>query len=59
MKFRTTDGYLLFLVDGRWTDGDLSFEDRGGWPVDDRGERLDGEIVENRFMGSADEITLL
>ncbi len=45
MKFRTSDGYNLELIDGEWTDGDLSFENKDGVPVDDCGEPLEGEIV--------------
>jgi hypothetical protein len=28
-----------------WTDGDLTFQDERGWPVDDAGEKLDGEFL--------------
>jgi hypothetical protein len=28
-----------------WTDRDLTFQDDLGWPVDDTGEKLDGEFL--------------
>lgn len=28
-----------------WTDGDLTFQDAHGWPVDDAGERRDGAFL--------------
>ena len=45
--FKTTDGYTLFRSDdGVWTDGDLVFDEEDGYPVDEDGERLKGEMVE-------------
>jgi hypothetical protein len=42
--FRTEDGFTLKKVGSQWTDGDLTFEDRGGKPVDHTGKRLDGDF---------------
>jgi hypothetical protein len=28
-----------------WTDGDLTFQDALGWPVDNAAEKLDGEFL--------------
>ena len=51
MKFKTSDGYILERTVRRsyprvpWTDRDLSFQDALGWPVDDSGEKLEGEFL--------------
>jgi len=51
MRFRTSDGYILERAARRiyprvlWTNRDLTFEDYLGWPVDDTGEKLDGEFL--------------
>jgi hypothetical protein len=51
MRFKTSDGYILERTVRRtyprllWTDRDLTFQDRLGWPVDDAGEKLDGEFL--------------
>jgi hypothetical protein len=49
-QFRTGDGYTFTrAISGSpsmWTDGDMEFHaDVDGWPVDDMGERLDGEFI--------------
>jgi hypothetical protein len=49
--FRTSDGYTLYPVDGRWQDAvdpdrvDMTFDDKGGRPVDVAGVPLDGALV--------------
>ena len=51
MKFKTSDGYIVERTVRRtyppvlWTDGDLTFQNERGWPVDDSGEKLDGEFL--------------
>lgn len=51
MRFRTSDGYTLQRIARRthprvlWTDLDLTFRDKLGWPVDDTGEKLDGAFL--------------
>jgi len=51
MRFRTSDGYTLQRIARRtyprvlWTDGDLTFQDKLVWPVNDTGEELDGEFL--------------
>lgn len=48
--FLTEDGYLLVKHKGFWTDGDLSFEDRGRVPFDDAmGCSLQGRFVLRSF----------
>lgn len=46
--FRTSDGWTLLLVkaegDPHWTDGEMTFDDDNGWPVDNTGKRLDGAL---------------
>ena len=50
MRFRTSDGYTLQRMARRthprvlWT-RDLTFQDNLGWPLDDSGEKLDGEFL--------------
>ena len=50
MRFRTSDGYILERTVRRthprvlWT-RDLTFQDNLGWPLDDSGEKLDGEFL--------------
>lgn len=44
--FETSDGYRLRYDAGLWTDGDLEFIDRDGWPVDAEGEELRGSFRE-------------
>lgn len=45
ITFRTSDGYVLHLVDGVWMNSDFNFDDDNGWPVDDTGQRLEGTYV--------------
>jgi len=52
MRFRTSDGYILERTVRRthprvlWTNcSDLTFQDYLGWPLDDSGEKLDGEFL--------------
>ncbi len=45
LTFQTSDGYTLHLIDGVWTDGDLSFDNVDGFPVDDTQIQLDGGFV--------------
>ena len=52
-RFRTSDGFLLRREGNRWTDGDLSFEDRFGCPVDYWGEPLEGEFLATEEAGGA------
>lgn len=48
-NFKTEDGYMLHQKTANgftsWTDNDLSFEDKNGWPVDNTGEKLDGKML--------------
>lgn len=48
-KFKTVDGYLLSKIekDGHteWTDGDLTFDDENGHPVDFMQEKLEGQFI--------------
>lgn len=44
--FRTSDGYTLRLVEGMWTDGDLSFASgEEGWPIESNGSKLSGNYL--------------
>lgn len=50
-SFKTSDGYQLFLVGGKWVDSldpdrqDLAFDaDGAGHPIDDKGQRLEGRF---------------
>jgi len=48
--FRTSDGFLL-RRHGRacvWSDGDLTFEDYCGIPIDSQGAPLSGDFVEEK-----------
>jgi hypothetical protein len=47
LDFLTNDGYRFrFDADtGAWSDGDLSFYDVDGLPMDEFGDALDGEFV--------------
>jgi Tfp pilus assembly protein FimT len=43
--FMTSDGYRLSFDGKAWSDGDLTFNaDRDGWPIDEAGGRLEGEM---------------
>jgi hypothetical protein len=63
-RFKTSDGYTLYLVDGKWVDSkdpdrvDLTFvADEEGYPLDDtNGERLDGEFLAENDVIDAREI---
>jgi hypothetical protein len=44
-EFITSDGFRLLKHGSIWTDGDLVFvSDTDGWPIDNLGERLEGEM---------------
>ena len=49
--FHTTDGYTLLPAPGGWVDGDLFFEQdpEDYWPLDENGDRLEGEFSEPEF----------
>lgn len=45
-RFKTSDGFTLALENGKWTDGDLSFDDVDGRPVDSVTDHpIAGELV--------------
>lgn len=43
--FQTEDGYTLIKMGDSWTDGDLSFDDLAGSPIDDMGDKLFGTPI--------------
>ena len=46
MIFQTSDGYQLTFQDGKWTDGDLTFSDVDGRPVDNETDHpLSGRMI--------------
>jgi hypothetical protein len=57
-RFRTSDGYLLFLIGALWVDAidpeavdlDQTFnaDAADGWPIDAFNERLEGRYLEER-----------
>ena len=49
--FKTSDGFTLLPAPGGWVDGDLFFEqDDEFWPLDENGNRLEGEFSEPEFF---------
>jgi hypothetical protein len=46
--FRTRDGYTLTRAITVWTDGDHTFEDYCGIPIDSQGEPLDGDFQQEK-----------
>jgi len=51
-RYMTDDGYTLEKKGGVWTDGDMSFNDRGGRPVDANGQPVSG------WMKSVPDVTI-
>jgi hypothetical protein len=45
--FRTSDGFTLTRKVAVWTDGDLTFEDYCGIPIDSEGEPLEGDFQDD------------
>jgi hypothetical protein len=45
VTFKTSDGYILTLFNGVWTDGDMVFQSVKGYPVDCFDEQIPGVFL--------------